>query len=99
MSVPTPLPIVDFEKQPSNDEIKSTKDVEGEGNHNSKFGVLESERDIATHVISIQDDSTLNPWTLRAFIIGMGLSAFGAVLGSSIYLIECPLFQPISAKL
>ena len=98
MSVPTALPIVDFEKQPSYDERKSSKDAEV-GDDDSNIGVLENERDIATHVISIQDDSTLNPWTLRAFIIGMGLSAFGAVLGASNYLIKCLLFWPISTEL
>ncbi|OJA14695.1 hypothetical protein AZE42_09982 [Rhizopogon vesiculosus] len=43
--------------------------------------VLSNERDIATHVISVDDDPTLNPWTFRAFFIGLGLSAFGGVLG------------------
>lgn len=43
--------------------------------------VLRDERDIATHVISISDDPSLNPWTFRAFVIGIGLSAFGGVLG------------------
>jgi len=44
-------------------------------------GVLSDERDIATHVISVDDDPSLNPWTFRAFFIGIGLSAFGGVLG------------------
>jgi len=43
--------------------------------------VLSTERDIATHIISVDDDSTLNPWTFRAFLIGLGLSTFGGVLG------------------
>ncbi|OJA15807.1 hypothetical protein AZE42_12110 [Rhizopogon vesiculosus] len=43
--------------------------------------VLSNERDIATHVISVDDDPTLNPWTFRAFFLGLGLSAFGGVLG------------------
>ena len=45
--------------------------------------VLSSERDIATHIVSVHDDPTLNPWTIRAFVIGLGLSAFGSVLGKS----------------
>lgn len=49
---------------------------------NSEEAVLHNERDIATHVISVQDDQSLNPWTIRAFIIGIGLSAFGGVLGT-----------------
>ena len=47
------------------------------------FGVLDSERDIATNIIIIHDDPNLNPWTLRAFVLGFGLSAFGGVLGRS----------------
>jgi len=89
MSVHTPIPVLDFEKQLSLDERNNSKDVEVVGDDDSDITVLENERDIATHVISIQDDSSLNPWTLRAFIIGMGLSAFGAVLGVFNYLTEC----------
>lgn len=47
----------------------------------STEAVLQDERDIATHVISVSDDPSLNPWTFRAFFIGIGLSAFGGVLG------------------
>ena len=43
--------------------------------------VLRNERDIVTHVISVHDDPSLNPWTFRSFFIGIGLSAFGGVLG------------------
>ena len=57
-------------------EIKSAHDGD------TSFAVLDSERDIATNIISIHDDPSLNPWTLRAFVIGFGLSAFGGVLGT-----------------
>ena len=43
--------------------------------------ILQDERDFATRVISVSDDPSLNPWTFRAFFIGIGLSAFGGVLG------------------
>jgi hypothetical protein len=43
--------------------------------------VLRNERDLVTHVISVHDDPSLNPWTFRSFFIGIGLSAFGGVLG------------------
>ena len=43
--------------------------------------VLHSEREIATHVISVDDDPSLNPWTFRAWFLGLGLSAFGSSLG------------------
>jgi hypothetical protein len=44
-------------------------------------GILQNERDIVTHVISVEDDPSLNPWTFRSFFIGIGLSVFGGVLG------------------
>ncbi|KAG1725474.1 OPT oligopeptide transporter protein-domain-containing protein [Suillus paluster] len=47
--------------------------------------VLQNEREIATHVISVDDDPSLNPWTLRAFFIGLGLSAFGGSLAQIYY--------------
>ncbi|KAG1895556.1 OPT oligopeptide transporter protein-domain-containing protein [Suillus fuscotomentosus] len=52
---------------------------------NSEEGVLSDERDIATHVISVDDDPSLNPWTFRSFFIGLGLSAFGGVLAEIYY--------------
>ncbi|KAG2059197.1 OPT superfamily oligopeptide transporter [Suillus hirtellus] len=51
----------------------------------SEEGVLSDERDIATHVISVDDDPSLNPWTFRSFFIGLGLSAFGGVLAEIYY--------------
>ncbi|KAG2078169.1 OPT superfamily oligopeptide transporter [Suillus decipiens] len=47
--------------------------------------VLQNEREIATHVISVDDDPSLNPWTFRAFFIGLGLSAFGGSLAQIYY--------------
>jgi hypothetical protein len=43
--------------------------------------VLRDERDIATHVIPVDDDTSSSPWTYRAFLIGIGLSAFAGALG------------------
>lgn len=48
--------------------------------------VLYSELEIANHVISVDDDPSLNPWTFRAFFLGLGLSAFGGSLGAIISL-------------
>lgn len=56
-------------------------DVESADDLDSEVHVLENERDIATTIVTTHDDPSLNPWTLRAFIIGIGLSAFGGVLG------------------
>ncbi|KAJ7691568.1 OPT oligopeptide transporter protein-domain-containing protein [Mycena rosella] len=44
-----------------------------------EFPVLEDET-VAVHVITVTDDETLNPWTFRVLILGLGLSAFGGVL-------------------
>ncbi|KAI0268601.1 OPT oligopeptide transporter [Gloeopeniophorella convolvens] len=47
--------------------------------------VLQNERDIVTHIISVEDDPSLSPWTFRSFFIGIGLSAFGGVLAEIYY--------------
>ncbi|KAM0469059.1 hypothetical protein ACHAP7_010270 [Fusarium lateritium] len=46
---------------------------------------LETAEDIVTHVIQVDDDPTMNPWTVRMFIVGIGLSAFGGVLQEIMY--------------
>jgi hypothetical protein len=79
----------DYEKQISLPVHSDDKDafkqagVDSTHDRDSDFAVLTTERDIATHIVSIHDDPTLNPWTIRAFVIGLGLSAFGGVLGKS----------------
>ncbi|KAG1742849.1 OPT oligopeptide transporter protein-domain-containing protein [Suillus lakei] len=79
---------VPSEKAPSTSE----KSFDGKGDletatvdTDSEEGILSNERDIATHVISVDDDPSLNPWTFRAFFIGLGLSAFGGVLAEIYY--------------
>jgi hypothetical protein len=64
----------------SNADVESTQESEETDNL-----VLADERDIATHVVTIQDDPFANPWTFRAFFIGIGLSAFGGVLAEIYY--------------
>ena len=62
------------EKDPhSNTDVESTTDAYSV--------VLRNERDIVTHIISVDDDPSLNPWTFRSFFLGIGLSTFGGVLG------------------
>ena len=66
------------------DDVKDvgyTKERDSESLDSGSTAVLQDERDIATHVISIEDDSTLSPWTFLSLVLGMGLSAFGGVLG------------------
>ncbi|KAI0058136.1 OPT oligopeptide transporter [Artomyces pyxidatus] len=59
-------------------DIESTSDSDASD-------ILDDPRDIITRVISVEDDPTLSPWTFRAFFIGIGLSAFGGVLGEIYY--------------
>ena len=84
-------PLADYEKQLSPLDAKlafklGEIDSESARKSDSSFGVLDSERDIVTNIISVHDDPSLNPWSLRAFVIGFGLSVFGGVLGKVICL-------------
>jgi hypothetical protein len=40
-----------------------------------------TDRDVATRLISLEDDPTMPAFTFRMFFLGLGLSCFGAVLG------------------
>lgn len=60
-----------------------------DGSYNAN---LADERELVTHVISVDDDPSLNPWTFRSFIIGLGLSAFGGALAEIYYFKPIPLF-------
>ncbi|KAF8843576.1 OPT superfamily oligopeptide transporter [Paxillus ammoniavirescens] len=73
----------------------SQVDVEastGEPDDGDSDIVLHDERQIATNVISVDDDSSLNPWTFRSFFIGLGLSAFGASLAEIYYFKPATVF-------
>jgi hypothetical protein len=66
----------------SNEKAVSKKVLDSEVTIKSNvIGVLTDERDIVTHVITIDDDTSSSPWTYRAFIIGMGLSVFAGAFG------------------
>ncbi|KAL5523449.1 hypothetical protein ACEPAG_7622 [Sanghuangporus baumii] len=87
---PPGLPIV--EKTPAGDSEKNSsleKDVESATASNDDLSedgeVLSDARDLVTHVISVDDDPTLNPWTFRTLVIGLGLSTFGGVLAEIYY--------------
>ncbi|KAH8115217.1 OPT oligopeptide transporter protein-domain-containing protein [Phellopilus nigrolimitatus] len=58
---------------------EDTDEAEGEGE------VLSDARDLVTHVISVDDDPSLSPWTFRVAVIGLGLSTFGGVLAEIYY--------------
>ncbi|KAJ3506325.1 hypothetical protein NLJ89_g6930 [Agrocybe chaxingu] len=66
-----------------------TKILNGLDSDDNDVGVLEDARDIATHVITVHDDVSLNPWTLRSFVIEIGLSASRGVLA------EIHYFKPL----
>lgn len=77
-----------------NEKVLSTSDKSFDGTSDietaivdadSEECVLSDERDIATRIISVDDDPSLNPWTFRAFFIGLGLSTFGGVLAEIYY--------------
>ncbi|KAG6376474.1 OPT oligopeptide transporter protein-domain-containing protein [Boletus reticuloceps] len=87
---PTTLPSCSDEKPFEEDEKShyAKTDVEAALNpptDDASDIVLHSEREIATHVISVDDDPSLNPWTFRAFFLGLGLSAFGGSLAEIYY--------------
>ena len=87
MSTPLAEPSLANEKQVNSaigtsEKVPYSKtDVESQPTTGTDAVVLRNERDIVTHVISVHDDPSLNPWTFRSFLIGIGLSAFGGVLG------------------
>ncbi|KAG1868586.1 OPT oligopeptide transporter protein-domain-containing protein [Suillus subluteus] len=62
--------------------IENTTIQEAETDENI---VLQNEREIATRIISVDDNPSLNPWTFQTFFIGLGLSAFGGSLGILLY--------------
>jgi hypothetical protein len=93
----------DYEKQIflHSDDKNAFKQAEVDSAHvsDSDVAVLSTEWDIATHIVSVHDDPTLNPWTIRAFVIGLGLSAFGGVLGKSGYnvYLSCPALKHLNS--
>ncbi|KIJ05994.1 hypothetical protein PAXINDRAFT_20786, partial [Paxillus involutus ATCC 200175] len=54
-------------------------------NNDGSDVILHDEREIATHVISVDDDPSLSPWTFCSFFIGLGLSTFGGSLAEIYY--------------
>ncbi|RDB18213.1 Oligopeptide transporter 9 [Hypsizygus marmoreus] len=46
---------------------------------------IETDIDVATRLISLEDDPTLQAFTFRMWFLGIGLSCFGAVLGQIFY--------------
>ena len=70
------------EKRFSVKDFEKTIDGMSSSDGDSDVGVLSDARELVTHVISIEDYPSLNPWTFRTLILGIGLSTFGGVLGA-----------------
>ncbi|KAF9481085.1 peptide transporter MTD1 [Pholiota conissans] len=65
---------------------------------------IETDIDVATRLISLEDDPSLPAFTFRMWLLGIGLSCFGAVLGQIFYfrpqtVYVSPLFLQIIAYL
>ncbi|KAG1772814.1 OPT oligopeptide transporter protein-domain-containing protein [Suillus occidentalis] len=65
--------------------VKGDIETSIEEDDTNEIVVLQNEREIATHVISVDDDPSLSPWTFRVAFIGLGLSAFGGSLAQIYY--------------
>ncbi|KAI5117568.1 hypothetical protein M0805_009646 [Coniferiporia weirii] len=99
MATPESLPsaALDIERKDSYDEktskdekasvsIDSTPaDVWDDGSPDGREKVIVTDVDVATRLISLEDDPTLPVLTFRTWFLGLGLSCFGAVLGQIFY--------------
>ena len=56
---------------------------EGSVSDQDSTKVLTTAEDFITTVISLEDDPSLRAWTFRSVFLGLGLSAFGAVLAGT----------------
>jgi hypothetical protein len=55
--------------------------------------------DISTRLISLEDDPSLPAFTFRMWLLGLGLSCFGSVLGQIFVSLRYPLSPNTSVKL
>ncbi|KAL1386863.1 OPT oligopeptide transporter protein-domain-containing protein [Phyllosticta capitalensis] len=62
----------------------SSYDVRKE-NHFGEAVVVSDAKELVTHVLHVDDDPSLSPWTFRALFIGSGLAIFSAVLQTIYY--------------
>ncbi|KAH8884906.1 OPT superfamily oligopeptide transporter [Thozetella sp. PMI_491] len=53
--------------------------------HFGEAHVVSDAKELITHVLHVDDDPTLSPWTFRAFFLGAGLAIFAAVLQTIYY--------------
>lgn len=60
-----PSPEIHYMQEEEPEFIASKED------HFGETAVLSDAKDVLTHVIHVDDDPTLSPWTARAFFLGM----------------------------
>ncbi|PAV19472.1 OPT oligopeptide transporter [Pyrrhoderma noxium] len=63
----------------------SPVDVWDDGTSDGRERPIETDIDVATRLISLDDDPSLPIMTFRTWFLGLGLSCFGAVLGQIFY--------------
>ncbi|MCJ1393609.1 hypothetical protein MMC18_006484 [Xylographa bjoerkii] len=59
-------------------------DVEAD-NHFGDADVLTNAKDFVTHVLHVDDDQSLSPWTFRTYFLGLGMAIFASVLQEIYY--------------
>ncbi|RDK41660.1 OPT superfamily oligopeptide transporter [Aspergillus phoenicis ATCC 13157] len=57
----------------------------GEDDDYDSDQVVSTAQDLVTHIIKVEDDPSLNPWSFRMVFLGAGLSIFGGVLQEIFY--------------
>ncbi|KAI0043670.1 OPT-domain-containing protein [Auriscalpium vulgare] len=63
-------------------DVFSDKEVDTDSSDSVSDKVIEKAEDVAVQIISTEDDPELPVFTFRTIFLGVGLSAFGAVLGT-----------------
>ncbi|KAK9388446.1 OPT superfamily oligopeptide transporter [Lipomyces mesembrius] len=66
-------------------DVQPTYDITATENHFGETIVINNAQEVVTHVLHVDDDPTLNPWTFRAFFLGCGLAIFASVLQEIYY--------------
>ncbi|KAJ5081067.1 OPT superfamily oligopeptide transporter [Penicillium angulare] len=99
-SSPEKAPIESMDKEDSNTSVEGeqivTKDADnsngeklpspvGEEVNSDENIVVSTADELVTHILRVEDDPSVNPWTIRMVFLGAGLSIFGGVLQEIFY--------------
>ncbi|KAL1979304.1 hypothetical protein VTN96DRAFT_6224 [Rasamsonia emersonii] len=79
-----PEKVYSLEKGPQ-DDVKTGQSPELLPDYENSSDVVGSADDLVTHVIQVEDDPSIYPWTFRMLFLGVGLSVFGGVLQEIFY--------------